>query len=130
MTKQRVRSLCSQSPHDEKEARTPVLVLCSLNARPKRMGWVAWSSSCSRNAHDRNVLVRRAQSRIDQATLENEVGETGTEPDDLLCSRNARPPKALVGRAQWRISQSPFLKKIIGERRVIDKGKWPLMHVD
>ncbi len=35
---------------------------------------VAWSSSCSRNTHDRNVLVRRAQSRIDQATLENEVG--------------------------------------------------------
>ena len=31
-------------------------------------GRVAWSSSCSRNAHDRNVLVRRAQSRIDQAT--------------------------------------------------------------
>ena len=30
---------------------------------------VAWLSSCSRNAHDRNVLVRRAQSRINQATL-------------------------------------------------------------
>ena len=30
---------------------------------------VAWSSSCSRNAHARMVLVRRAQSRIDQATL-------------------------------------------------------------
>ncbi len=29
---------------------------------------------CSRNAHDQNVLVRRAQSRIDQATLENEMG--------------------------------------------------------
>jgi hypothetical protein len=25
---------------------------------------------CSRNAHDRNVLVRRAQSRINLATLE------------------------------------------------------------
>ena len=36
---------------------------------------VAWSSSCSRNAHDRNVLVRRAQSRINQATLENELGD-------------------------------------------------------
>ena len=32
-------------------------------------GRVAWSSSCSRNAHDKNVLVRRAQLRIDQATL-------------------------------------------------------------
>ena len=30
--------------------------------------------SCSRNAHDENVLVQRAQSRIDQATLENEMG--------------------------------------------------------
>jgi hypothetical protein len=29
----------------------------------------AWSSSCSRNAHDKNVLVRRAHSRIDQAAL-------------------------------------------------------------
>jgi len=35
----------------------------------RRMGWAAWSSSCSRNAHDKNVLVRRAQSRIDQAAL-------------------------------------------------------------
>jgi hypothetical protein len=34
---------------------------------------VAWSSSCSRNAHDRNVIVRRAQLRINQATLENEI---------------------------------------------------------
>ena len=30
---------------------------------------LAWSSSCSRNAHDMNVLVQRAQLRIDQATL-------------------------------------------------------------
>jgi hypothetical protein len=28
---------------------------------------------CSRNAHDKNVLVRRAQSRINQTTLENEM---------------------------------------------------------
>jgi len=35
---------------------------------------VAWPSSCSRNAHDKNMLVRGAQSRIDQATLENEMG--------------------------------------------------------
>jgi len=32
-------------------------------------GRVAWSSSCSRNAHARKVLVRRAHSRIDSATL-------------------------------------------------------------
>ena len=41
----------------------------------RRMGRVAWPSSCSRNAHDKNVLVRRAQSRIDQVTLENEMGK-------------------------------------------------------
>ena len=40
----------------------------------RRMGRVAWPSSCSRNAHDQNVLVRRAQSRIDQTTLENVMG--------------------------------------------------------
>jgi hypothetical protein len=32
---------------------------------------------CSRNAHDQNVLVRRVQSRIDQATLENEISGSG-----------------------------------------------------
>ena len=47
---------------------------------------------CSRNAHDKNVLVRRAQSRIDQATLENEVGR-------------------LEQRAQWKINQPPSLKE-------------------
>ena len=30
---------------------------------------MARPSSCSRNAHDKAVLVRRAQSRINQATL-------------------------------------------------------------
>ena len=52
-------------------------LLCSRNARPQKDGKGAWSSSCSRNAHDRNVLVRRAQSRIDQAPLENEMGGLG-----------------------------------------------------
>ena len=32
---------------------------------------------CSRNAHDKNVLVRRAQLRIDQAALEKEMGKIG-----------------------------------------------------
>ena len=30
------------------------------------MGRVAWPSSYSRNAHDRNVLIRRAQWKINQ----------------------------------------------------------------
>ena len=37
-------------------------------------GGAAWSSSCSRNAHDKNVLVRRAHSRIDQAAPQ-EIGK-------------------------------------------------------
>ena len=41
----------------------------------RRMGWAAWSSSCSRNAHAQEVLVQRAHSRIDQATLEKEIGD-------------------------------------------------------
>ncbi len=34
---------------------------------------MAWSSSCSRNARPQKGLVRRAQSRINQATLLEEV---------------------------------------------------------
>jgi hypothetical protein len=48
------------------------MIFCARAPRGlKRMERTAWSSSCSRNARDRNVLVRRVQSRIDQATLEN-----------------------------------------------------------
>jgi flagellar L-ring protein precursor FlgH len=39
----------------------------------KKGNRVAWPPSCSRNAHDQNVLVRRAQLRVDQATLEIEL---------------------------------------------------------
>ena len=50
-------------------------IFCARATRGlRRMRRAAWSSSCSRNAHDQNVLVRRAQSRIDQATLQNEMG--------------------------------------------------------
>ena len=52
------------------------MLSCALATRGlRRMGRVAWPSFCSRNAHDRNVLVRRALSRIDQATLENDMGK-------------------------------------------------------
>ena len=43
-------------------------------------------------------LVRRAQSRIDQATLEKKAEG---RPDGLLCSYNARSRKTLVEHAQW-----------------------------
>ena len=47
------------------------MIFCARAKRGlRRMGRVTWLSSCSRNAHDRNVLVRRAHSRIAQATLE------------------------------------------------------------
>ena len=49
--------------------------LCSGNAQPQKDGESSLTVLlCSRNAHDKNVLVRRAHSRIDQATLENEMG--------------------------------------------------------
>ena len=48
-----------------------LMIFCARATRGRRR--VAWSSSCSRNAHAQKVLVRRAHSRIDQATLENEV---------------------------------------------------------
>ncbi len=51
-------------------------------------GRVAWSSSCSRNAHAQKVLVRRAHSRIDQATLEKEIGdwEDACSEGEFACS--------------------------------------------
>ena len=71
---------------------------CQRNSTINREGRAAWSSSCSRNAHDRNVLVRRAQSRIDQAALE-EMTRDGADVhsrdqpgegrlDSFLCSCN------------------------------------------
>ena len=45
---------------------------------------------CSRNAHDQNVLIRRAQSRIDQATLENEVEDWDNTRNGSLSSPTSR----------------------------------------
>ena len=68
-------------------------LLCSRNARPQKDGErAARCPPCSQNAHGETVLVRRAQSRIDQATLENEMGKW----DDC---------------AQWKINQSPPLER-------------------
>ena len=51
-----------------------LMISCARATRGlRRMGWAAWSSSCSRNAYDRNVLVRRAHSRNNQATLEQSM---------------------------------------------------------
>ena len=53
-----------------------LMIFCARATRGlRRMERIAWPSSCSRNAHNQNVLVRRAQSRIDQATLESEMGK-------------------------------------------------------
>jgi hypothetical protein len=67
-------------------------------------GWVAWSSSCSRNAHDKNVLVQRAHSRINQATLEKEVW-------DLEDTR--RVPSALP---VWPVSLVPHVTHVSRQR--------------
>jgi len=68
----------------------------------------AWSSSCSRNAHARKVLVRRAHSRINQAApqrgrQESGLGRMGREqPGALSCSRNPHDETVVVRRAQQR----------------------------
>src|SRR6476660_2554677 len=52
-------------------------LLCSRNARPQKGGWAAWPSSCSRNAHDKNVLAwdksasRRARGRAGENGARN-----------------------------------------------------------
>ena len=52
------------------------MIFCARATRGlRRMERIAWPSSCSRNAHNHNVLVRRAQSRINQAILESEMGK-------------------------------------------------------
>ncbi|MEO7858890.1 MAG: hypothetical protein ABIU05_00360, partial [Nitrospirales bacterium] len=58
---------------------------------------VVWPSSCSRNAHDKNVLIRRAQSRIDQATLENEMGNWEDARSEEQCGH---PAERVTGRAR------------------------------
>ena len=51
------------------------MIFCAPGTRGlRRVGRVARPSSCSRNAHDKNVLVRRAQSRIDPAPLKTKWG--------------------------------------------------------
>ena len=67
-----------------------LMIFCARATRGlRRMERIAWPSSCSRNAHNQNVLVRHAQSRIDQATLKVKWGR----------------------RAQWKINQPPSLKR-------------------
>jgi hypothetical protein len=68
---------------------------------------------CSRNAHDQNVLVRRAQWGNHSAHDLKEYGER---------SRNARPQKALVGRAQSETPRSPALVVEKGGRKFVHGG--------
>jgi hypothetical protein len=91
------------------------MIFCARATRGlRKMGRAAWSSSCSRNAHDRNVLVRRAQSRIDQAALENEL-----EGWANMCSRRSVSPHPLTENEQaWGdhlmdISRSPCAVGVI-----------------
>ena len=69
-------------------------VLAQRAASEGRDG-VAWPSSCSQNAHDQNVLVRRAQSRIDQATLQNEMGKWEDARSEEQCDH---PAERVTGR--------------------------------
>jgi hypothetical protein len=69
------------------------MIFCARATRGlERVRRAAWPSSCSRNAHDKNVLVRRAQSRIEQATLENELRNL----EDITHWKINQPPKLAV----------------------------------
>ena len=81
------------------------MISCACATRGlRRIERVAWPSSYSRNAHDKNLLVRRAQSRIDQATFENEMrnwedARGGRSSGDRL-RRRCNAKKVVVERAQ------------------------------
>ena len=66
---------------------------------------VVWPFSCSRNAHDKKVLVRRAQSRIGQATLESKTGNWESArswdypSDPLVKAVRGRLPRPCLGKA-------------------------------
>ncbi len=78
--------LCSRNAHDEGDGRTPTLVLCSPERAPSegprstaahRPTWVPFQErkigELGKGSIKWMMLVRRAQSRINQATLENEI---------------------------------------------------------
>ena len=83
---------------------------------------VAWSSSCSRNAHDRNVLVRRAQSRIDQATLENEIVEEIARAEEWIGSGQV-PFLLAEQRRGWRLMI--FCARATRGLRRMGRVAWP-----
>ena len=74
---------------------------------------VAWSSSCSRNAHTQKVLVRRAHLRIGQATLRREKRASleGKEKGGLMifCARATRS-----GSSVWLAGRSVGLSGLSG----------------
>ena len=100
---------------------------------------MARPSSCSRNAHGKTVLVRRAQSRINHATLPEEPAyRPGGENERawreqlysvnaarmVLCSRSARPEKGLARRAQLdqRGCHSPWKRRARFERLYVGRS--------
>ena len=53
----------------------PAYPSCSQNAHGERDGTTPMSAFCSRNAHDRNVLVRRPQSGLTRVPFQRRVNE-------------------------------------------------------
>ena len=76
------------------EGMEPDDLLCSRNPRTQKgETGAACSSSCSRNAHDRNVLVRRAHSRINQAAPRKDTKESlGMFTSNARSGRLSRRP--------------------------------------
>jgi hypothetical protein len=98
------------------------MIFCARASRGlRRVGRAAWPSFCSRNAHDKNVLVRRAQSRNDQATLEHVMAELngraqwGTHPAHPLETVNERAWKNYL----WSLAAA-----LPAERCVLARRGW------
>ena len=83
------------------------------------MGRVAWPFSCSRNAHDKNVLVRRAQSRIGQAALENEMREW----EDARSGRSISPHPWRDNQRAWREHIYRSMRAVKGSLGHSPKGR-------
>jgi hypothetical protein len=105
-----------------------LMIFCARATRGlRRVGRVARPSSCSRNAHDKNVLVRRAQSRIDQATLENEWGNW----EVARSGRSISPHPRRENEQAWREPLNRSMRAVEGNlghspKRAVERGR-PLL---
>ena len=82
------------------------MIFCARATRGlRRMGRAAWLSSCSRNAHDRNVLVRRAQLETKQTALYREKDRLG-KPVQSSTRRGRTVKQCSLDARSWGFNQA------------------------